>query len=106
MLQASFRVSLRGRKSAETTVKLLSTQPGTHKDVAVGENSDKGVFLHDLVPAGLQLVPEECIGAPDTVPAGQGEEGGVAVRGETQSGVIPLLPREGGESADFSSSSD
>ena len=84
-------------------MKLLSTRPGAHKDVAVGENSDKGVFLH---ASCLQLVPEECIGAPDTVPAGQGEEGGVAVRGETQSGVMPLLPREGGESADFSSSSD
>jgi hypothetical protein len=68
--------------------------------MAFRENPDVEVLLHDLVPAGLQLVPEECIGAPDTVPAGQGEEGGVAVRGEAQSGVIPLLPREGGESAE------
>ena len=82
-------------------MKLLSTQPGAHQDPAVRENPDVGIFLHDLVSAGLQLVPEEGVRCPDTVPAGQGEEGGVAARGKTQSVVMPLLPgEEGGETAE------
>ena len=100
MLQASFRVSLRKRKSAETTVKLLSTRPGAHQHVAVGENSDVEDLLHHLAPAVLELVPERGVGAPDTVSAGQGEEGGGVVRGEAQSGVMPLLPGDRGEAAE------
>ena len=63
------------------------------------ENPDVEVLLHDLVPAGLQLVPEEGVGGPYAVLGGQGEEGGVAVRGEAQSGVMPLLPGKGGNGA-------
>ena len=65
--------------------------------MAFRENPDVEVLLHDRVPAGLQLVPEEGVGGPDAVLVGQGEEGSVAVRGEAQSGVIPQLPRKGGE---------
>ena len=52
------------------------------------------------MPAGPLFVPEEGVGGPDAVPAGQGEVGGGVVRGEAQSGVMPLLPGKGGESAE------
>ena len=52
------------------------------------------------MPAGLHLVPEEGVRCPDTVPAGQGEEGGGVVRGEAQSVVMPLLPGKGGDSTE------
>ena len=77
-------------------MKPLSAQPGAHQDLAVGENPDIEVLLHDLVTVDLQLVPKEGVGSPDAVPAGQGEEGGGVVSGESQSGVLPLLPGKGG----------
>ena len=60
--------------------KPVSTRPGAHQDMAIRENPDVEVLLHDLVPACLQPVPEEGVWGPDTVHVGQVEEGGVAVR--------------------------
>ena len=44
------------------------------------------------MPLGLELVPEEGVGGPDTVSAGQQEVGGGAVWGVAETRVHPLLP--------------